>query len=69
MATDGEKWSISWYSGFLFLVIASPFLYRQVNTLTESILGVSTANDGCPNGVGLLLHAFVFVLVTRWSMK
>lgn len=64
-----RKWSISVYSGLLFFIIASPFLFKLVNQITTK-LGVGIANDnGCPNMAGLLLHTVVFVLIVRLSME
>ena len=67
--TSREKWIISIMSGLLFLVIASPFLFSTVNQLT-SMVGLKIADArGCPNLIGLLLHALVFTLIARLMMR
>jgi hypothetical protein len=68
MVDSTEKWNISLYSGVVFLIIASPFLFEFVNNLL-SPLGLVVANNGCPTILGLIIHAIVFVLVTRLSME
>lgn len=65
--TEGQKWIVVLYCFLLFLVIASPFMYRITNTLTE-IFGWETSENGCPNLSGLLLHAVVFAILTRILM-
>ena len=67
MATSNEKWSISAYSAVLFFIIASPFLYSVVNSVTSQV-GLVLASGGCPNYLGLFVHAIVFMLIVRLSM-
>jgi len=65
-----KKWGISLYSAILFLVIASPILFKLVNNLTVNFAGVSIVNEnGCPNIIGLILHALVFMIIVRLSME
>lgn len=65
-----KKWTISFYSGLLFFIIASPALFRLVNNLTLSFGGVSILTpEGNPNIFGYLLHTFVFILIVRISME
>jgi hypothetical protein len=64
-----DKWVCSLIGGLLFLLIASPFLYEAVNTLTAP-LGLDVADRaGCPNINGLVLHSIVFVLLVRLLMR
>jgi len=66
---NDKKWTISFYSGLLFFIIASPALFRLVNSLTMRFGGVSILTDqGNPNIVGYLLHTIVFILIVRISM-
>jgi hypothetical protein len=67
MATSQEKWKISAFSAVLFFIVASPFLYSLVNSIT-SRLGLPIANNGCPTYLGLFIHALVFMLLVRLSM-
>jgi hypothetical protein len=65
-----KKWSISFYSGLLFFIIASPALFRLVNEITMKFGGVSILTaEGNPNIVGYLLHTLVFILIVRISME
>lgn len=63
--TSRDKWVVSILAGLLFLLIASPFLYGVVNSVTTSI-GVTVASvGGCPNVLGLTLHAVLFMGLVR----
>lgn len=64
---EGQKWMISLYCVLLFLIIASPFMYKLTNSLTK-LVGWETSVDGCPNFGGLILHAIVFGLLVRILM-
>lgn len=66
--TNRDKWIVSIVVGLLFLIIASPFLFNFVNSITEAI-GFQIADDGKPNIFGLLLHSAVFVVIIRIMMK
>lgn len=65
--TETHKWIISLWSALLFLLIASPFMFKLTGSLF-SLVGLETQQDGCPNLVGLCIHAFVFFLLTRLMM-
>lgn len=65
--TEGQKWLICLYSGLLFLLIASPYMYQLTNKVT-SIAGFETSVNGCPNLYGLVLHGVVFLLLVRVLM-
>ena len=61
MASTQQKLYISVLSSLIFMVIASPFMYR----ITSQLPGLgSTSMAGCPNVLGLLLHTIVFGLIT-----
>jgi hypothetical protein len=65
---NSKKWLISLYSALLFIVIASPFVYGLVNSVT-SLIGINIASEsGCPNALGLIIHSVVFLLIVRISM-
>jgi len=66
--TYKDKWIVSIMGGLLFLLLASPVLYSIVNSTTSSF-GLITANNGCPNISGLLLHGFLFALIIRLLMR
>jgi hypothetical protein len=64
---EAQKWIIGAYSALLFALLASPFMYKLTNSLTE-YLGFETSVDGCPHMSGLILHAVVFLLLVRLLM-
>jgi len=67
--TEQKKWLVSFYSGLLFAIIASPCLFKLVNLLTSSI-GLSISDKkGCPNIYGLIIHTIVFILLVRLMMS
>lgn len=56
-----KKVSISLMSAVLFFIIANPETFKFMNNLLGG--GISNGS-GCPTSNGLLLHTFVFFLVT-----
>ena len=66
--TNEDKWRYTFYTTILFLVIASPFMFKLVNSLLGSVLKICNKN-GCPTSVGLLLHSVVFALLLRLLMN
>lgn len=67
--TSKDKWVIALLSGLLFLLVASPFLFNAMNSLTSSFGMTIADGGGCPNLGGLMLHAIVFMLVVRLLMR
>lgn len=63
--TPDKKMRISIFAGLLFLVIASPMLFKVMRNLLGN--WVASAS-GCPTNSGLILHTVVFILLTRLSM-
>lgn len=66
--TNEQKWIISLYSGILFALIASPWTFRLVNSLTANYFHVIDEN-GCPTIYGLILHTAVFIIIVRIIMQ
>nr|WNL49763.1 transmembrane domain containing protein [Marseillevirus sp.] len=68
--TSKDKWIVSAIAGVLFLIVASPFLFKIMNGLT-GIFGISIADPdtGAPNLLGLILHGVVFMLIVRLLMN
>lgn len=73
--TTRDKWVIALMGGLLFLIFASPYTYFLTGK-TGQTLGVNLSNydadgnndntpNGCPTLLGLMVHAFVFLLVAR----
>lgn len=58
-------WKLTIVLALLFLLFASPILYKLVNTIIAKVTGKTTATDGCPKLSGLIIHALLFAIVTR----
>ena len=61
-----KKVFISLMSAALFYIVANP----QTFLILKNLTGFNLANSvGCPTGLGLLIHALVFFLVTWYLMN
>ncbi len=59
-----EKFMISLLSAVLFFVISHPTTFKFMRNL----LGDWVSNSaGCPSVMGLILHAFIFMMIT-WGL-
>lgn len=67
--SKSQKWLVSLIAGLLFIIIASPVLFKGVSYLTEKLGLGSIANKGCPTSVGLIVHGVVFFLIIRLFME
>jgi hypothetical protein len=67
MASSSEKWNITLFSSFLFLLVVNPYTYKLTQTIFGKFLGPIAIN-GCPTIVGLILHTVVYILLVRYSM-
>jgi hypothetical protein len=65
--SNSEKWQISIFSAFIFLLVVNPYTYNLTNSLLSGVIG-TIAKNGCPTAIGLLLHTIVYVLLVRYSM-
>lgn len=65
--TELQKWTISFWSALLFLLIASPFMFR-ITSIPLSFLNLTTQQNGCPNLFGLIIHSLVFAILIRLMM-
>jgi hypothetical protein len=73
-----RKVSASISAGLLFFIISSPFLYKLVDSIVGSIVGMISpslihilriAESGRPTTYGLAVHSVVFALVAYWMMQ
>ncbi len=67
MASSSEKWHITLFSAFLFLLVVNPYTYNMTHSLFGKLIG-PVAINGCPTMTGLLLHTVVYILLVRYSM-
>lgn len=78
MAFLSRKAQASIVAGLLFYVISSPLTYRLVDSLVGGFVTAvvpalapvfKVAQAGCPTNYGLMLHAFVFSVITYMLMR
>lgn len=54
----------------VFIIISLPMTYNFTNGIFDSLLGVQlTEYNGCPNMIGLLIHALVFGVIVYILMS
>jgi hypothetical protein len=64
--TSKDKWIISIIVAMIFLIVASPYLFR----ITNGILGGRISDSrGFPTVTGLLVHGMIFLLIIRAMMR
>lgn len=63
--TSKHKWYLAIILGIIFLVLSSPIVYNLTNKIFTNI-GMQTVNEnGVPSLFGIVLHAIVFLLISR----
>jgi hypothetical protein len=65
--SEANKWMISLWSGLLFFLIASPFMFKLTGGIFSSA-GLQIEKNGCPNLLGVGIHAIVFTILVRLMM-
>jgi len=66
---SADKWKVSILSGFIFMLISSPFLYQMLDKL-GSVINLNIASpSGCPTFLGLFVTTVLFVLIVRLLMQ
>lgn len=69
MASQEQKWKISALSAFIFTVLSLPETYALVHSIVHPLLGITVVDDKkCPTYAGVLLHALVFLVITKMLM-
>ena len=64
---EGKKWLICLMAALLFILIASPFMYKCTGFIFSK-LTLTTEQNGCPNFIGLIIHAIIFSILIRVMM-
>ena len=62
---SAEKWVLALVAGILFVIIASPMLFKGTDYLLEKLKIHVVDASGKPSIVGLLIHGLIFVLLFR----
>jgi len=57
--SDTVKLRYAFYAALVFILVSNPYTYE----LTGRYLGDWVSSGGCPKMLGLLLHAFVFMVL------
>ena len=65
--TEMDKARYSLYSAILFLILASPPVYKLVEKLLGSVVRIADSS-GCATTAGLVVHAVVFGLIVYGMM-
>ena len=68
-SSSSDKWKYSLISSLLFLVVAAPMTYKLVDSLTKMVKLDVVDSSGCPTMTGVVVHAVVFLLLTRLLME
>ena len=66
--TNFDKWLIAVVIGVVFLILASPIMFRTTNSITSLARIKTTKNGTCPTYFGLFLHTAIFILIVRLLM-
>ena len=67
--TSNDKWTISFTSALIFILIASPFMFRFTQEYIGVPLRVPLINQiGVPTIPGLAVHGIVYMLIVRTMM-
>ena len=65
--SEANKLMISLWSGLIFFLIAAPFMFKLTGGILSSA-GLQIEKDGCPNLLGVGIHAVVFAILVRLIM-
>lgn len=70
MSTDQKKWMISFISAIIFILVSTPQTFKFTNSIFEKYFCIKTIDEfEKPTWSGILLHALVFMLITRLLMN
>jgi hypothetical protein len=66
---SADKWKVSVLSGFIFMLVSSPFLYQMLDKV-GAVMNIDIASSsGCPTFVGLFITTVLFVIIVRFLMQ
>ncbi len=69
MSVDSfSKWSISIFTGILFIIFAAPVTFNFVQKYIGTPLKQTFVRNGVPTLTGLLVHGLLFALVVKILM-
>ena len=62
-----NKWRYTLYTVIVFIVLANPYSYSFLDSLTKGLLKKSNTNNS-PNMLSFVISTIVFTFVIRWMM-
>lgn len=65
---SSEKWIIATLLGVIFVLLASPLMFRITDSVTR-IFKLPTLQGSRPTSFGWILHVLLFILIVRLLMK
>ena len=66
--SDTDKWLAAVIIGVVFLIIASPIIFKFSNSIFKYIKLPTIRGNGMPTIFGLLIHTLAFILIVRLLM-
>ena len=55
-------------AALLFYIVANPMTYKLVDSLLGGLVGTIAGPSGCPTNLGLIVHAVVFGVVSKYVL-
>lgn len=55
-------------AALLYYIVANPMTYKLVDSLLGGLVGPIAGPSGCPTNLGVIVHAIVFGLVSRYVL-
>jgi hypothetical protein len=68
-SSSSDKWKYSLISSIIFLIVAAPMTYKLVDSVTKMVKIDTVDSSGCSTMMGLVIHAIVFLLISRLIME
>jgi len=65
-----KKWMISFISAIVFVLVSTPQTFKLTNSIFEKYFCIKTIDEfEKPTWSGILLHALVFMIISRLLMN
>jgi len=61
---NAQVWKTVILITVIFLFVVNPFTYKLLDRITGGYINIANM-DGCPTIHGMLIHAFIFLVVLR----
>lgn len=67
--TSKDRWILAAIGGMIFLLLASPFMYEILNSVTRLFGITSTDGSGCPTVGALVFNTVLYALIIRLLLR